>query len=77
MASEEISVEGVHVSDMQGAAAEAEARWYFYEERPGTWRWDMVDAAGEVVRRSHAQFESRAACVLDAKAHGYGDRAAA
>jgi hypothetical protein len=51
---------------------EHELRWYFYESATGTWRWDAVDGKGGLLRQSAQAFESRPACVLDAKAHGYG-----
>jgi hypothetical protein len=47
-------------------------RWYFYEERPGSWRWDLVSATGEVLERSTSSFSSRQNCVGNAKARGYG-----
>ena len=50
------------------------SRWYFYETRPGLWQWDLVGETGELVRQSERAFESRGACVTDAKAHGYGAR---
>jgi hypothetical protein len=53
-------------------STEHELRWYFYESSPGTWRWDAVDDTGELLRQSADVFESRPACVLDAKAYGYG-----
>jgi hypothetical protein len=52
-------------------------RWFFYEHGPGAWRWDRVGHAGELLLQSGQTFDSRAACVLDAKAHGYGPTALA
>jgi hypothetical protein len=46
-------------------------RWYFYQEMPGSWRWDAVGDQGQLLRCSERTFDSRMACVWDAKAHGY------
>ena len=60
------------MNDAQGHNTIEDGRWYFYQAESGTWCWDVVDNEGEVVRRSNQWFQSRAACVLDARSHGYG-----
>lgn len=54
-------------ADLQSAQ-----RWYFYRDSSGVWRWDAVADNGELVNRSALAFESRPACVADAKVNGYG-----
>jgi uncharacterized protein YegP (UPF0339 family) len=52
--------------------AQNEARWYFYKETSGIWRWDLVAVDGTTITQSETPFESRAACIEHARAHGYG-----
>ena len=59
-----------------GATARAiratSTRWYFYEATGGGWQWDHIDENGTLIARAPRPFDSRTACVADAKAHGYG-----
>ena len=50
----------------------ASSRWYFYETTRGGWQWDHIDESGRLIARAPRPFDSRIACVADAKAHGYG-----
>ena len=52
--------------------ASAGSRWYFYENVSGGWQWDCVDPSGALIAQAPCPFESRTACVSDAKRHGYG-----
>jgi hypothetical protein len=48
------------------------ARYYFYQEPSGMWRWDAVDRDGRLLGQSGCTFHSRTACVEHAKQHGHG-----
>jgi len=45
-------------------------RWQFYKDRPGMWQWRKFES-DKVVAVSYDIFNSRPACVNDAKTRGY------
>jgi hypothetical protein len=47
-------------------------RWYFYKDPSDLWHWDAVGRDESILARSAQAFDSRAACVEDAKTQGYG-----
>ena len=52
---------------------ESTVHWYFYQESPGSWRWDVVSGTGELLQNSEQLFATRPDCVRDARAHGCGE----
>ena len=45
-------------------------RWQFYKDKMGNWQWRKF-AANKVVAVSTDSFQSRKACINDAKTRGY------
>jgi hypothetical protein len=52
-------------------------RWFFYQDAASLWRWARLDVLGSVLGYSAAAFDSREACVGDARRLGYREEAAA
>jgi hypothetical protein len=52
-------------------------RWFFYQDAASLWRWARLDVFGTVLGYSAAAFDSREACVGDARRLGYRELAAA
>jgi hypothetical protein len=46
-------------------------RWFFYQDAASFWRWARLDVLGTVLGSSAAAFDSRQACVEDARGLGY------
>ena len=46
-------------------------RWFFYQNSAALWKWARLDVLGEVRAHSGSSFDSRDACVEDARQNGY------
>ena len=57
---------------MHDNVVDGAARWYFYKAPSGLWYWDAVAHDESTLAHSARAFDSRTACVEDAKTHGYG-----
>lgn len=45
-------------------------RWSFYKDETDTWRWKYI-MQGRTVAQAYESFEYYAACIADARSHGY------
>jgi hypothetical protein len=46
-------------------------RWSFDIARDGSWKWKQMNENGLVLREADGAFDTLAACLLNAEAHGY------
>lgn len=49
--------------------------WRFYQGLRGEWRWYQLDDAGEITSESDQGFAELSACMANAEASGFNDRA--
>jgi hypothetical protein len=47
-------------------------RWFFYQNAENLWKWARLDLLGTVLAQAEQGFDSREACMADARRSGYG-----
>jgi hypothetical protein len=50
-------------------------RWSFDIARDGSWKWKQMNEDGLVLREADGAFDTLAACLQNAEAHGYVSQA--
>jgi hypothetical protein len=56
---------------MSRAAQPLSDRWFFYQDEANRWKWARLDVLGTVLAQAEQAFDSREACVSDARQSGY------
>jgi hypothetical protein len=49
-------------------------RWSFDIARDGSWKWKQMNEHGLVLREADGAFDTLAACLQNAEAHGYASQ---